>query len=64
MFNKKKRYNLVDWFILNQTWSKRFFLSHVFGWTVACIQTFWIVLEIKRATIQILQAIVGENKNE
>jgi hypothetical protein len=64
MRNKKKRFNIFDWWFLNQTWSKRFFASHMFGWIVASLQTIWIVLEIKRATIQILQAMVGENENE
>jgi hypothetical protein len=60
MFFKKK--NWTDLWIMNQKWSRRFFASHMFGWIVASLQTIWIVLEIKRATIQILQAMVGENK--
>lgn len=54
---------MFDLWFLNQRWSKRFFASHMFGWVTASVQTIWIVLEIRGATIKILQALVGEKKD-
>jgi hypothetical protein len=45
--NKKDSWFNRYW-ILNQTWTKAFFISHVFGWGVAWIQTMWIIWEIKK----------------
>jgi hypothetical protein len=35
-------------FILNQTWTKAFFISHIFGYITAFAQTCWIVSEIRK----------------
>jgi hypothetical protein len=40
--------NPMDSYILSQKWTKRFLASHLFGWTVAFLQTFWIVIEIRK----------------
>jgi hypothetical protein len=40
--------NTMDNFVLSQKWTKRFFASHLFGWAVAFLQTFWIVYEIRK----------------
>jgi hypothetical protein len=45
---KKQRWASNLW-VINQVWTKAFFFSHLFGWTVAFIQTFWIVAEIRKA---------------
>ena len=41
-----------SWFgkywILNETWTKAFFISHIFGWTIAWLQTLWLVWEIRK----------------
>lgn len=34
---------------LGKKWTKRFFISHMAGWLLANLQTFWIVYEIRRA---------------
>lgn len=44
---KKKKKTNLDYFILNQKWAKRFLISHISGWIVACLQTIWIVVEIR-----------------
>jgi hypothetical protein len=36
------------YWVLDETWTKAFFLSHIFGWFVASLQTLWIVAEIRR----------------
>jgi hypothetical protein len=48
--NPKKKGS--TWFgkywILNETWTKAFFISHIFGWTIAWLQTLWLVWEIRK----------------
>jgi hypothetical protein len=44
---KKKKSTKIDYWVLNQKWTKRFLFSHVSGWLVACLQTLWIVIEIR-----------------
>lgn len=39
--------NKKPW-VLNQTWTKSFLISHILGWLLAWLQTFWIVYEIKK----------------
>jgi hypothetical protein len=36
------------YWILNETWTKAFFISHIFGWTIAWLQTLWLVAEIRK----------------
>ena len=49
----KKKYSMAFsekniYFGLNKAWTIAFFVSHMFGWTVAFLQTFWIVYEIHK----------------
>lgn len=54
---KKKKTTNFDFWILNQKWSKRFFISHISGWTIACLQTIWIVIEIRHWAKKILKKV-------
>jgi hypothetical protein len=49
---RKKDRGFLPWgrhfWILNQTWTRVFILSHLFGWATAFFQTFWIVYEIRK----------------
>lgn len=47
----------MKFWVLNQRWTKRFFLSHIFGWITATIQTLWIVFEIRYFAKKILKVI-------
>jgi hypothetical protein len=44
---KTKKWTKRYW-LLSETWTKAFFMSHIFGWIVATLQTIWIVWEIRR----------------
>lgn len=48
----RKKKKGETWFgkywILNETWTKAFFISHIFGWTIAWVQTIWLVKEIRK----------------
>lgn len=33
----------------SKAWTVSFFISHIFGWIVATVQTIWIVWEIRRS---------------
>lgn len=46
MANRTKWAN--RYWILTEKWTKAFFISHVFGWTIATIQTIWIVWEVRK----------------
>lgn len=41
-----------SWFnkywVLNETWTKAFFISHIAGWVIATAQTLWIVAEVRK----------------
>jgi hypothetical protein len=37
-----------NWVAFKNKWFVAFFYSHLFGWTVACLQTVWIVYEIRK----------------
>jgi hypothetical protein len=45
--NKKQTWAKRYW-ILNEPWTKAFFASHIFGWTIAWIQTLWLVAEVRK----------------
>lgn len=60
MFKIPKIKNPFDYWFLSQKWSRRFLASHLFGWTVAFIQTFWIVWEVRR----MIKEISGVNNHE
>jgi hypothetical protein len=45
---KKKSKKFLELWILDQFWTKAFFISHISGWFIACLQTLWIVYEIRK----------------
>jgi len=45
---KRKRKWANRYWILNEKWTKAFFLSHIFGWIIATLQTVWIVFEVRK----------------
>jgi hypothetical protein len=34
--------------LMSQNWVRAFFISHISGWFIACLQTLWIVWEVRR----------------
>jgi hypothetical protein len=48
MIFKSLRFKTKFPMLINSTWLKMFFCSHMLGWTVAWIQTVWIVYVIKK----------------
>jgi hypothetical protein len=44
----RRTIGIPNFIIMNRKWVKGFMLSHVFGWTTAFFQTFWIVYEIRK----------------
>lgn len=57
---KKKEPWAKHFWILNQTWTKAFFFSHLFGWITAFLQTFWIVYEVRKLGKN--KGLVGRNE--
>jgi hypothetical protein len=47
MKRKNKTWFNKYW-ILDEKWTKAFFISHIFGWVIATLQTIWIVEEVRR----------------
>lgn len=49
---KVKRKKGNTWFnkywVLNETWTKAFFVSHLMGWLIAWLQTLWIIFEVRK----------------
>ena len=45
---KKKDSKFSKFWVLDQFWTKAFFISHISGWIIATLQTLWIVIEVRR----------------
>jgi hypothetical protein len=41
-------WKMKNMWILNQRWTKIFIFSHFFGYTIAFLQTLWIIREVKK----------------
>lgn len=48
MPRKKNKTWFNKYWIVTETWTKAFFISHTIGWICAWIQTVWILAAIKR----------------
>jgi hypothetical protein len=44
---KRKKF-IPSFIVMNQKWVKGFMISHIAGWTMACLQTVWIVYEVRK----------------
>lgn len=44
----------MKFWILNQRWTRYFFISHISGWIIATLQTIWIIIEVRRYGKKIL----------